>query len=208
MKNLSVALNLVLLVAVGVLYFLHFKKPSATTPVVELKKGVALPPTAEAAQIAYVNTDTLAAKYEYFKNTLDNLQNRKKRLENEVGGRARSLQNEFVAYQQKRNTLSLEQVQLTEQNLSRKEAELRQYGEKVSNDLMREEQAKTEELFKKITDYLKKYAQGKPYKYVFGYTKGSSILYAQDSLDITKEVLTGLNDEYKAENATSKAPAK
>jgi outer membrane protein len=34
---------------------------------------------------------------------------------------------------------------------------------------------------------------------VLTYTKGSGVLYASDSLDITYEVITGLNEAYKAE---------
>lgn len=199
MKNLSLVLNIVLLIAVAVLYFLHFKQPntSGQAPVlVDLKKDTLS--SATAAEIAYVNTDTLMAKYEYYKTTSDNMKSRREKLEQEVNGRARSLQNEFAAYQRKSNSMTVEQIQAAEQTLRMKEAELRQYSEKLANDLAKEEQQKTEELLQKISDYLKNYIKGKPYKYVFAYTKGASaILYAQDNLNITQEVLDGLNAEYK-----------
>lgn len=199
MKNLSLGLNIVLLVAVAVLYFLHFKKSdtSGGATLVDLKKDTLS--SATAAEIAYVNTDTLMAKYEYYKTTLDNLKSRREKMEQEVSGRARSLQNEVAAYQRKGNSMSVEQLQAAEQNLRMKDAELRQYSEKLANDLAKEEQQKTNELLETISEYLKKYTKGKPYKYVFAYTKGASaILYAQNNLDITQEVLDGLNTEYKA----------
>ncbi|MDJ1504613.1 OmpH family outer membrane protein [Xanthocytophaga agilis] len=200
MKNLSLALNIVLLVAVAVLYFLHFKKSDTSgqgAKLVDLKKDTLS--SAAAAEIAYVNTDTLMAKYEYYKTTLDNLKSRREKMEQEVNGRARSLQNEVAAYQRKGNSMSVEQLQAAEQNLRMKDAELRQYSEKLANDLAKEEQQKTDELLERISEYLKKYTKGKPYKYVFAYTKGASaILYAQNNLDITQEVLDGLNTEYKA----------
>ncbi|MCU0353513.1 MAG: OmpH family outer membrane protein [Cytophagales bacterium] len=202
MKNLSLLLNGVLLVAVAVLYYLHFKKPSAPSTegakLVDVRKD-SLPANVPAAEIAYVNTDTLMSKYEFFKQTSDNLKARRQKMEQEVNGRARALQNEIVAYQRKSGSMTVEQIQATEQNLKMKDAELRQYSEKIATDLAREEQEKNEELMGKISDYLKKYTKDKPYKYVLAYTKGASaILYAQDNLDITQEVLNGLNAEHAA----------
>lgn len=201
MKNLSLVLNGVLLVAVAVLYFLHFKQPQSQTQgatLVDLKND-SIPSSVTAAEIAYVNTDTLMEKYEYYKNTVTELKNRRQKLEQEVSGRARALQNEVAAYQRKGASMTVEQLQATEKNLQQKDYDLRQYSEKLASDLAKEEQAKTDELLQKISDYLKKYTQGKPYKYVFAYTKGASaILYAQDNLNITQEVLDGLNAEYKA----------
>ncbi len=201
MKNLSLILNGVLIVAVAVLYFLHFKQPKSPSQgatLVDVKKDT-IPSDVTAAEIAYVNTDTLMEKYVYYKETLTNLKNRRQKLEQEVSGRARALQSEVADYQRRGSSMSVEQIQATERNLQQKDYELRQYSERLANDLAKEEQSKTDELLQKISDYLKKYTKGKPYKYVFAYTKGASaILYAQDNLDITQEVLNGLNSEHNA----------
>ncbi|MBI3482137.1 MAG: OmpH family outer membrane protein, partial [Bacteroidetes bacterium] len=58
MKNLSLILNGVLLVAVGVLYFLFFSN----------KKGNASAITAPSnLKIAYIKTDTILKYYDFFK---------------------------------------------------------------------------------------------------------------------------------------------
>ncbi len=203
MKNLSIVLNVVLLIAVIILYILHFRQPQPTSSskpvtILDMKKDT-LPTITDIAQIAYVNTDTLMANYAYYKTTEQLMKSKRQKLEQEINGRGRALQNELVAYQQKRNSMTVEEIQQAEQLLTRKDAELQQYSNKVSTELAKEEQAKTDELLQKISDYLKKYTQDKPYKYVFAYTKGASaILYAQENLDITADVLKGLNEEYKA----------
>jgi outer membrane protein len=38
---------------------------------------------------------------------------------------------------------------------------------------------------------------------VLTYSKGSGVLYASDSLDITKAVIAGLNDRHKAASSAS-----
>jgi outer membrane protein len=198
-KNLSLTLNVVLLVAVAVLYYLHFsgrKAPAALVAGTVAAAGK----DQTTNQYAYVNVDSLLTKYDYFKVTRTQLEDRRKKLETEIAGRTRSLENEVVSAQRKANTMTLEQAQLTEQNLRRKEQELMRYQNDAARQLAEEEQKKNEELINNISLYLKKHTEDKPYKIVFGYSKGGGILYATDSLDITQEVLKGLNQDYQANN--------
>lgn len=201
MKNLSLILNVVLLIAVGVLYWLYFSTPSGASAVPQTEKPVAATSQTAAPSInlpfAYVNSDSLLLNYQYYKNTIQTLDERRKKFESEIAGRARALENEAVAYQQKSSGMTLEQTQLTEQTLYRKQQELVQYRDRISQQLAREEQEKNEELFSNISRYLATYTQDKPYRIVFGYSKGGGILYAADSLEITGEVLKGLNEAYQ-----------
>lgn len=206
MKNASLILNAVLLVAVAVLYYLHFTSGNKTTQT--LTRPVADTASVKnpvAEKIAYVNSDSLLMNYEYYKNTIKQLDERRKKLETDIGGRARSLENEAVSFQQKGRNMTLEQAQLTEQNLYRKQQELVQYRDRLSQQLAQEEQEKTEELYNNIARFLKDYTKDKPYKLVLGYTKGGGILFADNSLEITQEVLTGLNNEYKNKQSPVKA---
>jgi outer membrane protein len=53
-------------------------------------------------------------------------------------------------------------------------------------------------LYAKLSSYLKEYNKGKNYTFILGYQKGGGILFANDSLDITREVLDGLNKEFES----------
>ena len=65
---------------------------------------------------------------------------------------------------------------------------------KLSSLLPAKEQ---EVLYNKVAEYLKTYAKTKGYKMVLTYSKGNSaILFADESLDVTKEVIKGLNEAY------------
>ncbi len=210
MKNLSLILNAVLLVAVAVLFYLHFsnKNPSpasvsAASPLPAKTVGAA--PT---TQYAYVQVDSLLRNYDYFKDTQDSLEKRRQQLEKEVAGRTRSLENEVVAAQRQANSMTLEQAQLTEQNLRRKEQELMRYQNELGRQFAESEQKKNEELINNITKYLEKYTQDKPYKIVFGYSKGGGILYAANRFDITQDVLKGLNQDYQAARPVGKKSKK
>jgi outer membrane protein len=201
-KNLSLILNAVLIVAVAVLYYLHFSTPRATVPAeqpqitADVVKPVSLP-------IAYVNSDSLLMNYDYYKETRKELETKRQQMEKEINGKARAYENEVVAYQKKGNQMTLEQAQLTEQTLMRKQQELVQYRDRVSYSLAEEEQKKNEELINNISEYLQQYTKDKNYKYILGYTKGGGVWYANDSLEVTSEVLKGLNDKYQAAKNTA-----
>jgi outer membrane protein len=52
---------------------------------------------------------------------------------------------------------------------------------------------------------LKKHADENGYQYVLTYSKTNpAVLYAEESLDITKEIVVALNKEYDAKKASEK----
>ena len=48
-----------------------------------------------------------------------------------------------------------------------------------------------------IMEYLKENSSQLNYKYVLGTSFGGNILYANDSLDITRNIIKGLNEKYQ-----------
>jgi outer membrane protein len=79
------------------------------------------------------------------------------------------------------------------------------YRDNAANNLAVEQGKKTDELLTKIQDYLAKYNAGDKYDMVIGYSKGGGVLYAKEDLDITQDVLKGLNEEYaKTKKSTVK----
>jgi outer membrane protein len=50
-----------------------------------------------------------------------------------------------------------------------------------------------------IIEYMKENSAKFNYKYVLATSFGNNVLYANDSLDITKSVIAGLNEKYKNE---------
>lgn len=196
MKNLSFVFNIVLAIAVAILYYLHFKSPAGTVTQ-QGENGTAAISVANPSLTVYVNGDSLLENYEYFKKAKSDFEAKSKRSENDLVTRRTALEKEFAAYQQNGATMSNDQRQRTEEALMRKEQEFRAYSENLSMKLQKEQEEFNEGLFDKVASYLKEHSKEKNYKIVHNYTKGTGILYANDSLDITKEVLKGLNEEFK-----------
>lgn len=150
--------------------------------------------------IVYVNSDSLLNNYEYFKELKTKFEGKSKKAEADLKDKGAAFQREVAAYQQSANGLSADQRAQTEQRLARKQQELQTYQQNAGAALQNEEAAENEKLYDKVADYLKKHAKDKGYKMVLTYSKGNSaILFADESLDVTKEVIKGLNEAYKSD---------
>lgn len=200
MKNLSLILNAVLAVAVIYLYILHFSDGKAaenkSTSVSGIFTDGSIP------KIAYVNSDTLLANYDYFKEKRSALEKKADQLQAEYENRAKGLQNEISTFQRNAGQMTINQARSTEEDLRKKQQNLLQYQQNLSTQLMEEENKVNEELYQNVSKYLKQFGKDKDFKIVLTYTKGSGVLYADDSLNITQEVIAGLNETYKNPQAS------
>lgn len=152
---------------------------------------------AVAEQIVYVNSDTLLENYEYFKEIRTRLEDKAKKAQADLQSRSTAFQREIADYQQKAPTMSAADRQTTEERLARKQDELARHQQNAGTAFAQEEADENEKLYMKITEYLKEHAKQNGYKLVLTYSTASpSVLYADESLEITQEVLTALNAAY------------
>jgi len=197
MKDLSLILNAVLLVAVGVLFYLHFSggKPASGG------SGTAISGVPGDLKIAYINSDSILQNYDYLKANRVTLEEKSKKIEQEYRNRAQGLQNEITAYQRNVSNMTLGQVKAVEEDLGKKQQNLQMYQQSLSQQIMEEEAKLTKELYDRITTYLKKYGDEKGLQFVLKVDNTSDVLFAGGALDISKDVISGLNSEYKQEKA-------
>lgn len=202
LQRISLVLNIILTIAVGILFYLHFSGTSKSSDI-----AVSAPMKLETmpqASIVYVNIDTLLEHYDYIKET-------RKALEKEADTKQRSLENQYMNLQKQAEDfraiaerLSPEEAQNQQGALMQKEQTLMQEREVVTQELMKKEQDLNLQLHKSITEYLSRFKAKMPFNFVLSYTTGGGILYAKDSLEITNEVIEGLNAEYKSKKAEKK----
>lgn len=199
MKNLSLLLNAVLLVAVGILFYLHFSTN---------KSSIAGPASSDSIvpgdlRIAYINSDSVLQDYEYLKANTIQMEEKTKKIEQEYRNRAQGLQNEITAYQRNVSNMTLGQVKAVEEDLGKKQQNLQLYQQSLSQQLMDEEAKLRKELYDRVTAYLKKYGAEKGLHIVLKLDPTSDVLYAGEVLDISKDVIKGLNAEYQQEKTGS-----
>ncbi len=191
MKNLSLILNIVLLIAVIILFIKVFGGAKSPTTTAE-KPEVA---TEKPLKIVYINADTLLEKYDAFKAQREALQKREKDADASLKAKGRALEQDFLAAQKKvqTGTMAPSDVQKEEQRLMQKQQALQQEQERVTQSLMAETKKINEELQKTLIDKLHGFKEREGYDFIFSYAAGGQILVTNDSLDITQKVLEELN---------------
>jgi len=198
MKNASLILNAVLLVAVVVLFILHFtQKPSGGA------SGESSTPSN--VKVAYINQDTLFKYYDFVKENRDRLEKEAKSLSDQLANRQASLQREVQAYQNNVNSLTIGQARDLEASLQQKGQNLQMYEQSLQQQMMDDQAQVAEQIHGKLQEYLKTYSKERGIAVVVRYDRQSDVLYAGDSLDISKDVIKGLNDAWKIES--TKTPA-
>lgn len=199
MKNASLILNGVLLVAVVVLFVLHFSTPKSASG------GVVGNGTPSNLKVAYVSQDTVLKYYEFVKENSAKLDAKVNSLQQQLTNRQTALQREVQQYRANVNTLTIGQAQAVEQDLQQKTQNLQMFEQQLAQQLDDERLRVNTELYEKITAFLKTYSQQSGIEIILKLDRGSDLLYAGDSLDISKDVVKGLNEAWKIE---STKPAK
>ena len=197
MRNLTMVLNVILLIAVAVLYYLHFKENKTIISPVEKQNQsfIPLPVTG----IVYVNSDSLLDQYAFYKNERSKFEASQNRIKNELKTQGEILQGEVDLYQKQAIGMTDMERAKKEEQLTIKQQQIMQRKEELLNKLDEEQGKSSEELYLRLNQFLKKFNKSKNYNFVLGFQKGGGILFANDSLNITRDVVDGLNKEYLEE---------
>lgn len=147
--------------------------------------------------IAYVNIDTLLANYQFAKDANEELVKGQEDSRLRINTRAKQLQEDAALFDNKLKNnafLSRERAEQEQNRILSQRKELEDLNQQLSNALMTKQQKFNEQLRDTINKFLKSYAPVHHYQVVLS---NSTVLYAADSYDITKEVLQQLNTRYK-----------
>jgi outer membrane protein len=206
MKNLSLIINGILAVAVAILFYqVHSLKNGTTvstdgeTEKTEVKPVVVSNTTLADSKIAYVNTDSINEHYQYIADFTKVIRNKKAALEGQMQSMTAKFQQEYEAFQQSAQAGVAPQSELQKQqaSLERQQQELANKELQMQN-LGVELEEKNAELNKSVKDYLQKINNGR-FDYILSYSDlMPTILLTNPKLDITSEVLKGINEEYNA----------
>lgn len=192
--------GLVALLALVGIYVLHFTgigTHRAPRPVAESRPA---DPTAVGVKVAYIDTDTLMAKYEYALDLQKELEAYQASKEKSYEQFAQKFQSDYENFIKTGDQLTLAQQQQTEQDLKERSAKLgtlqNDYALQIQQKLMQDSEKMTKAVYAFIREYNEEYLH---YDIILSKSFNSSpVLYGEAGLDITNEILEGLNTEYRS----------
>jgi outer membrane protein len=188
--------SLVLLIGMIILYILFFTAKKTAEPQVQMvlqKSG------SGSTSVVFVNIDSLNEKYEFVKVLKSNLESTGKRLQNEVLTEQANFEKEAADFQKQvaNNAISEEKAKMVYEGLMQKQQALLDKKERYTQGIAAQELNLNLQLLDTITNFLKRYNNIYKFDYILTYKTGGDILIANDTLDITSDVIKELNREYK-----------
>lgn len=212
--------NCILLVGLILLYIFHFTgigakggkglaNADAKAPVVVGEGGL---------KIAYVNTDSLNANYKYIKDLEKELNAFKQGKENSLKQQmdklqadGKALQDDYQNYLQNGSSMSLTQQQNKEAELKKRDAEINKRAQQLAqleqdytSQILEKQTSENKKMIDAVYAFIREYnAQNQQFNLILAKT-GSElpfILYGDEAMDITDEIIKGLNEEYEKVNS-------
>ena len=151
-------------------------------------------------KIAYVDYDSLLINYNFAQDVQKELLRKEMSINNIIETERKSLQEEAATFENKvQNNVfaTQERAQAEYEKIMKKDQELIQRGQALIAEFEETRIAKSNEVTQSITDYIQEYNSNAKYDFIL--TKmGGNMLYSNEALDITKDVVKGLNEKYSS----------
>jgi outer membrane protein len=155
-------------------------------------------------KMAYVNIDTLENNYELLKTRREEFNKRQEQMKAELQHSYEQMQADAENIQKKAqaNTLTQSEYEAAQQRIGKMQHSLETRQQALTEQLMKEQNDLNQDLKKRLDAFLTEYNKTKNYDYIFSYSaSGSAIMFANKTLDITKDVVDGMNAAAKNEAA-------
>jgi outer membrane protein len=191
MKNISLILNIVLLIAVAYLFIDKFSAPKgAGTPEAMAQEGAGHP-----VKIMTINLDSLHAKSESFQAKRAEMGKRQADAETALKAKGRSFEKELASYQQRLQSgnITPKEAQEIEKRLGQKQQSFQAEQERLANEIMADTDKFNSEFTSRVRNYLDSLKQELGYDYILVTGSGSPVLVSNEQMDITESILGLLN---------------
>ncbi|RYZ21075.1 MAG: OmpH family outer membrane protein [Chitinophagaceae bacterium] len=199
MKNGLLVLNLVLLVAVGVLFWLHFSKPTAVAAA-NLPKARVEAATPGQCRIAYFEMDSIENSFSMVKDVKSELDRKEDQMRNELGRMEKEYRNKAAQYQAQAVNMNQTQSELAQRDMLQTQQVMQAREQQLKQEYQDLQMRKLQDVRTRIEAFLKDYNKDGAYSYIVSYEPGL-IFFKDSAYNITGDLIKGLNTEYKAKAA-------
>lgn len=200
MKRASLILNIVLVIAVAVLYYLHFAPAKSVAD-----EGTA---TDGKGNILYINTDSVITSYNFTKEKSEFLKKNNEERQKMLEGKQAAYESAVRKYQSSLSILTDRERAAQEEKIAGMQNEFMMLQQQFQQDAMVEQETMLSSIVDTLESFMNDYVKGKNVEYVLGYQANGTMFYKNKQNDITNDVIEKLNARYKSVNATSEEEKK
>jgi outer membrane protein len=191
LSKISLAINVVLIVLVINLYLEHSDEGVVEDNIENVSVESEGP-----LKIAYINTDTLDAKYLYALDIVNTLRDEMEKKQRRLERKATKLQQEFDQLQQASRTMTPTQLQAAQQRAMQMEQEIQLMQNELANEFTEQQNQLQLDLMNDLDSFLVAYNANAAYDFIIKKHNGSELLIAGEQYDITDDVVEKINNRY------------
>ena len=203
MKNTSLILSVISLIAVVVFGVLTLTKGGKQA---EPATEEAATEAAQKGDIVYVDLDRILMEYDMANDLRSVVETKVQNIQAEVNRRGQKLEKEVAAYQEKiqKGLMTRSVAEVQGQKLQQQEIDFNNYAAQKQQEINEEQVVMMNQLGDAIQTFINKFNEEKQYAMILTNSGGAPVITADPALDITDDVLAGLNEEYiKTKNQKS-----
>jgi outer membrane protein len=203
MKNTSLILSIISLVAVVTFGIISFTKGGKA---VEAPAAGETAACAQAGAIVYIDLDRILTDYDMANDLRSVVETKAQNIQAEITRRGQKLEKQVTEYQEKlqKGLMTRSVAEVQGQKLQQEEIDFNNYAAQKQQEINEEQVVMMNQLGDAIQTFINKYNEEKQYAMILTNSGGAPVITADASLDITEEVLAGLNEEYiKTKNQKS-----
>lgn len=197
MKQANLILNIIAIVAVAVLYVLHFTG-AGNSDSIEFSNNTENI-TASKGDIVYIQLDSLINQYDMYNDLRTEFQSKLNAIQNDLNKKGRALENDVKSFQDKMTNglLTRSQAETMGNELARREQELNALSQQKQMEMAEEEGVMINKVMNAISNYIAEYNKTMQYSLILT-TNGTTqaVINGNQGLNITQAVLNGINKEY------------
>jgi outer membrane protein len=150
-------------------------------------------------RIAVVKLDTLLAEYKLAQVMNENLIKRQKEAEANLQQKMSKFEKDYKSFEEKSRLgsfLSEASMQAQQQELMRQQQEIQELNQTLSMELAEEQERMTQGLYDSVLNHMPEINDGR-FVLILGDAVGTNVLYSNDAMNITNEVVNFLNKKYE-----------
>ncbi len=152
--------------------------------------------TSPRAKLVYVDSEKLVNGYKGMQEARAEYQKKSATWKANIDTLTDEIQQAIAKYEKESPGMSPRERKVTEELIRSRQKQLVDYQAALRSQASQEDEQMSKAVLSEINGYLKRYGQEHGYTIILAATNYGNIAYADDELDITEEVLQGLNQAY------------
>lgn len=175
-NNIQGILLSLLIISVAILYYFHYSSPSP--------------------KVAYINSTKLITEYKGMQEAATAYQAKASVWQANIDTLQHELRTSVEKYEREKLSLSEKEKALTEELLMNKQKQLAEYQNAIQQKAQEEDQAMTQKIMEQVNAEVKAYGKEHKYDVIMAATHAGNLVYAEDALDLTEQILERLNKPF------------